>query len=350
MTRRTRLMLVVVLGAVAALGAVRPGRSRRWSRRRGVPAAAGGGHDDRRAARSRGRRPIAAIGTVAAVQGVTRERRPAGRRRGDRLRVRPAPSARATCSSSSTRGRSRRSSRPPRRSASSRSCNLERVEGARASRASSPQAEFDRAERGAQAGRGAASARSAPRSSARRSARRSRASSASARSTSASTSTAGDPIVPLQSLDPIYVELLRAAAAGRPSCRSARDGAASRPTGAGIRARSRQGHGGRLGRRRGDAQRAGAGDARQPERQAAPGHVRRDGRRDSARSRAGRRAAGLGDQLRAVRRLGLRRRGHEGPEGRDRTSGVRQQFVKLGAGARRPGRRRSRASRPARRS
>ena len=59
--------------------------------------------------------------------------------------------------------------------------------------------------RRAQAGGGRRSARSRPRSRVRRSGRRSQGSSGSARSTSASTSRAGAPIVPLQSLDPIYV-------------------------------------------------------------------------------------------------------------------------------------------------
>ena len=66
-------------------------------------------------------------------------------------------------------------------------------------------------------------------------------------------------------------------------------------------------------------------------------------------SRSRHRAAGLGDQLRAVRRLGLRRRRPEGPEGQDlsrRAPAVRE----AGRLARRSGRGRRRASSPARKS
>ncbi len=48
----------------------------------------------------------------------------------------------------------------------------------------------------------------------------------------------------------------------------------------------------------------------------------------------------VGHQLRALRRLGLRRGAGEGSQGRKSYLGVRQQFVKLGGVARRPGRRR----------
>ena len=67
-----------------------------------------------------------------------------------------------------------------------------------------------------------------------------------------------------------------------------------------------------------------------PDGQPAPGHVRRDARSCWATSDAGRGAARLGDQLRALRRLGLRRRPTlKGPKGKT-YKGVRQQFVKLG--------------------
>ena len=139
--------------------------------------------------------------------------------------------------------------------------------------------------RGAARRRRRGSARSGRRSRARRSARRSPASSASARSTSASTSQSGSPIVPLQSLDPIYVNFsVPQQDVGRAEGRRrrARHGR-GRSDG---RAATGQDHGDQLGRRRGDAQRPGPGDARQPGRQAPARDVRRDERRASARRRA----------------------------------------------------------------
>src|SRR6185503_17957094 len=94
-------------------------------------------------------------------------------------------------------------------------------------------------------------------------------------------------------------------------------------------------HGFRLRRGRSHAQRARAGDLRQPEGRAASRHVRR-GARPPRRQRAGGDAARLGDQLRALRRLRLRGRGGEGPEGRDvprRAPAVRE----AGGRSRRPG-------------
>ena len=73
-------------------------------------------------------------------------------------------------------------------------------------------------------------------------------------------------------------ELQRAAAAARRGARRTR-GARER-RGPGRPGDAGPHHRGRLGGGRGDAQRAGAGDARQPEGRAAPRHVRRDARRD----------------------------------------------------------------------
>ena len=144
-----------------------------------VPAAAGGRHHDR------GRRGAVAGHARRHRHGGRRagrhgERRPARHRRGDHLRLRAhgRGGRRAWCAS--TRARSRRSSPPPRRSATWRALNLERAQRPAPTRASSPRPTTT-ASRPSTSRRRPGWARSAPPSSARRSARRSRASWASAR-------------------------------------------------------------------------------------------------------------------------------------------------------------------------
>ena len=93
----------------------------------------------------------------------------------------------------------------------------------------------------------------------------------------------------------------------------------------------RQGHRDRLGRRRGDAQRPGPGDVRQPGRQAAPGHVRRDERRHARRERA--RSSRSRPRPSATRPTATRSSSSRTSRTRSGKTyrGVRQQFVKLGA-------------------
>ena len=174
-------------------------RDRRGSRRRQVPAdpggggagrrvaaAAGGRHDDRGARPRSG--PTRSTGDRHGRGGAGRDgqRRPARARRAHRLRVGPGRAAGRRARASSTRGRSRRSSPPRRRSASwrgstSSACRRSSTDGADlAGRLRSAAAEQQVGRREGRRDPGAPS-------SARRSARRSPASSASARSTSGST-------------------------------------------------------------------------------------------------------------------------------------------------------------------
>ncbi len=299
MTRRTRLMLVVVLGAVAALGAVKT---------RQIQAMV--------AQASSFQPPPEAVTTTVAREepwptthlgdrngeGRARsgaERRPAGRRRVAGLRLRPrrpgrrgAGAARRAAGTRAARGRRGAAGA---REGQPRSRRRARGAGDPGGGRARPR------ERGAQAGRGARRrdprhdrAQADPRSLRRR---------------------AGDPAGGPRPV-PEGRRPDRAAAVARPDLRELLGAAAAggrdggRPRGARhgggqqVRRERRADHRGRLGRGRGDAQRAGAGDARQPARRAASGDVRRDVRGDRrARQRGG--AAGLGDQLRAVRRLRL---------------------------------------------
>ena len=182
--------------------------------------------------------------------------------------------------------------------------NFDRMQGLLTERVIS-RAEFDRAVGRAETDRSTGRRDRTPRSRERRFARRSRASSASVRSTSGSIWRAGDPIVLLQSLDPIYVELRRAAAGCQPGPARPRACASPPKSSRGRRVRGAR-HRDRLDRGRGDAERSGAGDAAPIRTATAARHVRPD-RSAAGRSRAGRRAAGIGDQLRAVRRFGVHR-------------------------------------------
>ena len=146
--------------------------------------------------------------------------------------------------------------------------------------------------------------------------------------TSASTCPAGDALVTLQSLNPIYVNFgVPQQAAGQ-----VRVGRTVRITAerSGGRRVHRPRHGDRLGRRRGDAQHPGAGDARQSRRQAAARDVRAGRSRSSG---APSRSSSL--PASAISYAPLRRSVFvvadlKDPKGKT-YRGVRQQFVKLGA-------------------
>ena len=252
--------------------------------------------------------------------------------------------AKATCWCGSTRGRSARSSPPPRRSASSRveprarhavCCKQQIV----------AQADYDqRRPRSSRPRRG--SGRSAPPSSARRSARPFSGVLGIRQVNLGQYLAGGAPIVSLQASAAGLRELHRAAAGGEPPARRRRRSSVTSDGFEGTEVG--QDHRRRFGRRRGHAQHPGPGHLRQRGRQAAPRHVRRGAGRPR-RAAAGRHAPGLGDQLRAVRRFGLHRRGREGPGRQDlprRAPAVRE-ARRL---ARRPGGGRSPASSRARRS
>ena len=121
----------------------------------------------------------------------------------------------------------------------------------------------------------------------------------------------GDPIVALQSLHPIYVNFgVPQQEAGH--VRSGRTVRVTTDDLAGVEFTGRVTAIDSIVDR-GDPQHSGASDPCQSWRQAAAGHVRPDGRH-SRREPLGRHAAGLGHQLRAIRRLGLRRHGPQGSE------------------------------------
>ena len=134
---------------------------------------------------------LSAIGTVAAVQGVTVSADLPGIVDRIALRLGKGRQARRHPRRSWTRARSRRSSPPPKRSSSSSRVTFERMKGLVEHDAVS-RAEVRRRGRREQAGGGTDPARSAPRSSGRRSTRRSPACSASGRSTSGQYLTGGD--------------------------------------------------------------------------------------------------------------------------------------------------------------
>ena len=119
----------------------------------------------------------------------------------------------------------------------------------------------------------------------------------------------GDPVVPLQSLDPIYVNF----GVPQQDAGQVRIGRAVRITTGDVAGvvffGKRDSH--QLGRGRGDPQYPGPGDGGESERHAATRHVRRGGGQ-AGREPAGRVAAGLCDQLCAVRRLGLCRHRSQG--------------------------------------
>ena len=279
------------------------------------------------AQRRSGRRRSSAIGTVAAVQGVTVSADLPGIveriafESGQAVQRRRRAGAARHAAGAGAAGGGRGAARP-------RAPQLRAMKGLLEQRVIS-QAEFDRATTEQKQLGGAASARSAPRSSARRSARRSRASSASARSTSASTWPAGDPVVLAAVAQPDLRELRRAAAGCRRRCASAARCASRRTTSAGLEF-DRPRHRDRLGRRRGDAQRAGAGDARQPRRQAAARACSCRREVVARREPHGHRAARV--RRSATRRTAIRSSSStdlKGPNGKT-YRGVRQQFVKLG--------------------
>ena len=288
---------------------------------------------------------MSAIGTVTAVQGVTVSADLPGIVEQDHLRVRPdgaqgrgAGAARHEPGAGAA-GRRRVAARPdppqPRPHAGPAGERSHLAVGLRPRRGR----EHSRARPGW--------ARSAPPSSARRSGRRSRGSSASARSTSASIWRPATPIVPLQSLRPVYVNFAvpqqevgqpaagrRRAAHGRRNPGASKPWAASRPSTRSSIAATRN--------VQVQATFANANGRLRPgmfvEAQVVLG--RRPG---------GRRASRLGGQLRALWRLGLRRRGRQGPGRQDlprRAPAVRE----AGRRARRPGGGASPASSRARRS
>ena len=152
---------------------------------------------------------------------------------------------------------------------------------------------------------------------------------------------AGDPIVLLQSLNPIYVNF----GVPQQDAGQIRAGRKVRITAEDLAGLTFDGprHRRRRGRGRGDAQRAGAGDAQQPRRASCgPGmFVQADVVLGASRQVIA--LARAGDQLRAVWRFRVHRDRPEGPERRVVPRGaaaVRQ----AGRLARRPGRRRRAAS------
>ena len=150
---------------------------------------------------------------------------------------------------------------------------------------------------------------SGPPSPRRRSAPPSAAASASARSTSARSSREGDPIVTLQSLDPIYVDFTLP----QQQLARLRPGLPVRVTSDALPGRDdrRAHHGHQPAGRRRHPQHQGAGDGGQPRGKAAARHVRqRGGRPPGPAEGAGH--PGHGRALRPLRRLGLRRRGRQG--------------------------------------
>ena len=129
MRKRMLVMLAVVVAFLAIIGSVKYFQIRSaMAQQGGVSAAAGGGDDGRGEAgdvghdhqrHRHGRRG----------ERRDRQRRSAGRRRADLVRLRPARESRATCWCASIRNRSARSSPRRRRSSSSRGVELERDAG-----------------------------------------------------------------------------------------------------------------------------------------------------------------------------------------------------------------------------
>ena len=187
MAKRMILMVVLVVVFIAALGFVKfkqiPGHG---GAVRGVAAAARSGDDDRRAAQEEWPATLSAIGTVAAVQGVTVSADLPGIVDRIALRVRASRSARATCSS-------QLDTRQEQAQLAAAEAQRELARAQLRADAGPADERVDLAGRVRSRGRrtqaGGRAGRRDPRrrSSARRSARRSPASSASARSTSAST-------------------------------------------------------------------------------------------------------------------------------------------------------------------
>ncbi len=229
-----------------------------------------------------------------------------GHRRADRLRVRRAGRARATCWCSSTPARSGRSSPPPRRQRKLARLNLERMQRA-ARRRASPRRPSSTGRRPSRSRPRRGSARSAPPSSARR-IRAPFAGVLGIRQVNLGQYlNGGDPVVPLQSLDPIYVNF----AVPQQEVGALAVGAEVRVTAEGLRGRRPTGRITAVDSVVDEATRNVQVQATfdNPSGTLASRHVRRGAGAASAAAQTVHRAAGLGDQLRALRRLGVRRRG-----------------------------------------
>ena len=248
---------------------------------RGDAAAARSGHDHRGRSRSRGRPRCRSIGTTAAVQGVTVSADLPGHRRPHRVRVRAARSARATCSSQLDTRQEQAQLAAAEAQRELARLNFERMQGlvdGRRHLAGRVRHGGGRAEADRGAGRRDPRddrAQDDPRAvlgHARHPPGQPRAVPRRRRSGRAAAVAASD------------LRELRRAAAGRGA--QMRVGGSVRITAdelSGVDVH-RPRHRGRLGRRRGDAQRPGAGDAAEPGRQAAARHVRADASRHSARA------------------------------------------------------------------
>ena len=209
---------------------------------------------------------------MAAVQGVTVSADLPGHRRSHRVRFRPSRSARATCWSQLDTRQERAQLAAVEAQRELARLNFDRMRGLLNERVIS-QAEFDRAtaeqkQTEARVGRDPRHDRAQddPRAVFRILGIR--------QVNLGQYLAAGDPIVPLQSLNPIYVNF----GVPQQDAGQMRVGRRVRITAedvAGVEfARAR--HRDRLGRGRGHPQHSGAGDARQSGRHAAPGHVRAD--------------------------------------------------------------------------
>ena len=304
MSRRTWLMLMVVTGVVFGLGAVKvlqiQAAIAQASSFQPPPEAV----TTIVARAEQWPTTLAAIGTVGAVQGVTRERRPAGRRR-SRSRFdsgRPVREGDVLVRLDTRQEQAQLAAAEAQRELAR--LNLERMRGLVAQGIVAAGRVRPR-QRGAQAGRGAR--RRDPRDD--RAQDDPRAVLGRARHPPGqprAVPDAGDPIVPLQSLDPIYVNFARAAAAARRGARRARGARERRRDRPAASSRAASPRSTRSWTRRRATCRC---RRRSPTRKARCGPAcscRRASSRGQGRSARG--AAGLGDQLRALRRLGLRRR------------------------------------------
>ena len=250
------------------------------------------------------------------------ERRPAGHRRSDRVRFGQAGSRRRGAGAARHAAGAGAAGR--RRSAARSGAPQLRADAGPAERARHLARRVRPRHGRADGRRRRGSARSAPRSSGRRSGRRSPASSASARSTSASTSSGGDAMVTLQSLNPIYVNFgVPQQAAGQ-----MRVGRSVRITADDLAGVELAGRVTAIDSIVDEATRNVQVQATlaNPDGRLRPGMFVQT-EVIAGRQPRRRRAAGVRDQLRAVRRLGLRRhrpQGRERPDLPRRAPAVRQ--------------------------
>ena len=145
MVKRMIVMLAVTVAIVAALGFVKfqadPDRDRAG---RGVPAATRSGHDHGRAARKQWPATLSAIGTVAAVQGVTVSADLPGMVERDRVRLRASGARRRRARELDTRQeQAQLAAREAQRELAR--LNFDRMQGLARTRTSISQAEYDRA-------------------------------------------------------------------------------------------------------------------------------------------------------------------------------------------------------------